>query len=405
MHPQLWTVPGIGYTVHAWGFMVFLGFWIAVWVAVLQARRAAASPAVVTTIALIGAVAGLVGCRAMYLLHYYREPIRSGGMDFQDVAAMRGGGEILGGVLLATLAVIVYLVAARRSIRLYLDVVLPSVILAMGIGRIGCLLAGCCWGETCLVDAGRKALPWAVRFPYGAPAYERHWQDGQLTVPDELLWALPGNAERTPIPAAILADPAIDGNRQLAEYVEHVQALSALKDAPPQSPEVARHRDRLSALQPVLPGGSKEETTAYVAAAAHLRRLSQQRDRPVTIADLRAIAATQHSQWVHPAQIYDAIGLALLFFVLSAVLRRRRRHGMVVAWTMMLYPVSRFLQEMLRGDNPHDVAGLTVSQSLSAVLFALGLIYLLILIRFLPERSPRAADAPQRSTDQAPSPA
>ena len=122
------------------------------------------------------------------------------------------------------------------------------------------------------------------------------------------------------------------------------------------------------------------------------------------MADLRSIATAQHTLWVHPTQVYDAISLTLMFLVLSAVLHRRRRHGMVIAWTMLLYPVSRFVQEMLRADNPHDVAGLTVSQFLSLVLFGLGLVYMFVLIRLLPERSPRTDAAPAGPRERSPRP-
>jgi prolipoprotein diacylglyceryltransferase len=154
-----------------------------------------------------------------------------------------------------------------------------------------------------------------------------------------------------------------------------------------------------------LPGTSKQQKADYIAAAVHLARLSEQEGRPVTMADLRAMAAAQRTQWVHPAQIYDAVGLTLMFFVLSAILRHRRRHGVVIAWTMLLYPVSRFIQEMLRGDNPHDVAGLTISQFLSLVLFGLGLVYMFVVIRLLPEQSPRATQASAQPAEQSPSPA
>lgn len=371
--------------------MVVLGFVLAVWIAWVRARRAGADPAAITSIAVIGAIAGLVGCRAMHLIHYFGDPSRAGDMDAREMATMTGGGEILGGVLLAVATVILYLLITRKSIRLYLDIVFPSMILAMGIGRIGCLLAGCCWGQTCLTDTGAKALPWAIRFPYGAPAYAHQWQQGQLTVPDELLWVLPGAKKRTPIPPEILADQTIDGHEPLARYAEHVLALAGLKDTAPNSPEAAQHRQQVQALEPALPGRSKQQKADYIAAAVHLSRLSQHQDRPVTMADLRAIAAAQRTRWVHPAQIYDAVGLTLMFFVLSAILHRRRRHGMVIAWTMLLYPVSRFVQEILRGDNPHDVAGLTISQFLSLVLFGLGLVYMFVLIRLLPERSRRSS--------------
>ena len=47
------------------------------------------------------------------------------------------------------------------------------VALGLGYGRMGCLLAGCCFGRTC-------SLPWALRFPPHSPAVDKQFQLGQL---------------------------------------------------------------------------------------------------------------------------------------------------------------------------------------------------------------------------------
>ena len=53
------------------------------------------------------------------------------------------------------------------------DLIAPGVLLGMAIGRIGCLLNGCCYGGAC-------DLPWAVEFPYGTPPFRQQVVDGQL---------------------------------------------------------------------------------------------------------------------------------------------------------------------------------------------------------------------------------
>ena len=62
---------------------------------------------------------------------------------------------------------------------------------------------------------------------------------------------------------------------------------------------------------------------------------------------------------------------------------------MVVAWTMVLYPISRFTQELIRADSPRDVGGLTISQFLSLVVLLLGVVFLVLLVKILPPRSSR----------------
>ncbi len=45
--------------------------------------------------------------------------------------------------------------------------------IGLGFGRLGCLLAGCCFGSTC-------SLPWALSFPGGSPASESQHKAHQL---------------------------------------------------------------------------------------------------------------------------------------------------------------------------------------------------------------------------------
>jgi phosphatidylglycerol---prolipoprotein diacylglyceryl transferase len=78
------------------------------------------------------------------------------------------GFSLMGGLLLA---VPVGLVASRRAgidpWRLA-DAVAPALLVGLALMRVGCFLAGCCFGEA-------SSLPWAVQFPFGSPAYE-HFQ-------------------------------------------------------------------------------------------------------------------------------------------------------------------------------------------------------------------------------------
>jgi len=75
------------------------------------------------------------------------------------------GFSLMGGLLLA---VPVGILAGRRAgvepWRLA-DAFTPGLFIGLAIMRLGCYLAGCCFGV-------ESSLPWAVQFPYGSPAYE-----------------------------------------------------------------------------------------------------------------------------------------------------------------------------------------------------------------------------------------
>jgi prolipoprotein diacylglyceryltransferase len=118
----------------------------------------------------------------------------------------------------------------------------------------------------------------------------------------------------------------------------------------------------------------------------HLARLAADEDPPRarSVEDVQRLAAGQRSRHVHPTQLYDFLALAALFVVLSVIFYRRKRHGMVLAWGLVLYAVQRFFQEMLRADNPRDVWGMTVSQFVCAVLLVAGLALMMVLLRLAP---------------------
>ena len=55
------------------------------------------------------------------------------------------------------------------------DLLAPSMVLGLALGRVGCLLNGCCFGGTC-------DLPWAVTFPWNSPVQQSVAKDGSTAV-------------------------------------------------------------------------------------------------------------------------------------------------------------------------------------------------------------------------------
>jgi phosphatidylglycerol:prolipoprotein diacylglycerol transferase len=119
--------------------------------ALLVARRTPGPASGLATAALV-AVAALVGAHGVFrALHG-----GPGGVWSSGLASMGGIGA---GIAAACVAARI----SRRPAREVLDAVAPGGLLALGIGRIGCFLAGCCYGCP-------TALPWGVVFPaLGSP--------------------------------------------------------------------------------------------------------------------------------------------------------------------------------------------------------------------------------------------
>ena len=141
MHPVLLDVGG--YAIPTYGVCLALGLLIGLLVGGVRARRDGLPFEIAWDLGIIAMVAGIVGSRAEYVRsHLWRfswdEPLR--------VFALRDGGMVFYGGLILTLAA--YAAYGRwKGISFFAltDLMAPSVALGHALGRVGCLLAGCCY--------------------------------------------------------------------------------------------------------------------------------------------------------------------------------------------------------------------------------------------------------------------
>ena len=89
-------------------------------------------------------------------------------------------------------------------------------------------------------------------------------------------------------------------------------------------------------------------------------------------AGLISVAATT-SLPVHPTQLYASIAGFVTLGLLLAYFPYRRRQGEVIALLMILYSLTRWPIEALRGDERTIFAGMTPSQNISVVVLVGGL--------------------------------
>jgi phosphatidylglycerol:prolipoprotein diacylglycerol transferase len=96
--------------------------------------------------------------------------------------------------------------------------------------------------------------------------------------------------------------------------------------------------------------------------------------------------------WLHPVQIYMALGNLVVFVALLAVAKRARRPGVVAAWYLFLYPVNRFVVEFWRGDadRGEDVlgTGLSFSQVFGIPIVLVGIVLLRASLAKSPDPAP-----------------
>ena len=162
-HVGDWTIP-----IYGFGLMMVIGFLLASHLAKYLARRNKLDGEVLINAAMFGLIAGIVGARLSHILENLPEFTQSdvsGWDSFVNIINLTSGGlTYYGGFILATPVVVGYLLWKKFPLRLTADIVAPGLMIALGIGRIGCFLNGCCYGA-------ESDLPWAVRFPYHSPPY------------------------------------------------------------------------------------------------------------------------------------------------------------------------------------------------------------------------------------------
>ncbi|MHC5054956.1 MAG: prolipoprotein diacylglyceryl transferase [Planctomycetota bacterium] len=86
---------------------------------------------------------------------------------------------------------------------------------------------------------------------------------------------------------------------------------------------------------------------------------------------------------VHPSQLYASVAVFAIGILLSWVFYKKWRTGSVSALLLLMYPVARFILEgWIRGDTPKiGPLGLTISQHVSLVAFAAGVVWAGLLVR------------------------
>ncbi|MGD2108756.1 MAG: prolipoprotein diacylglyceryl transferase [Phycisphaerae bacterium] len=390
MHPELFTLPVVGLTVKTYGFCLMVGFLSAVWLAMRRAERVKASADTVLDLSFFALIFGVGGARAFYVIHYWQWRFADASNKLLAIVDITEGGlEFLGGLLGATVAVLAYTVWTKRSIRLYLDILAPSAMWGLAIGRLGCFFNGCCFGGMCVAGAtGQPALPWAVEFPFASPAHYRQWEEREVTVPAELIGTGKTALQPWLVPGTMLSMSVERRERPRREYEEAQEAYQKASTEAPDSERTARLKQKLEAAERTL----KRHENKIAALRMVQRYPSRQRPtRATAVSELEHIAASCHSRPVHPTQLYSSINALLLSGVLAGIFYIRKRHGVVIAALFLLYPIPRTILELIRVDNPHDVGTLTASQAVSLGMFIVGLVSLFILYKWLPERSPALA--------------
>lgn len=129
-------------TVYGYGFMIAMGVLAAWFVTEQRARRLHLAYEHIFYLVVWCAIGGFASAKILFWITNWKEFLQNP----QEIIGSEGFvvyGGIIGGILVGWL----YCTIKKLKFLTYFDLMMPSIALAQGFGRIGCLLAGCCYGK------------------------------------------------------------------------------------------------------------------------------------------------------------------------------------------------------------------------------------------------------------------
>lgn len=151
--------PELAIDIRSWGVMVVVGMYSCFFIQRHYGQKVGLSGEQILSIWVYGGLLAVVGARGLHVLvnwsDYAEAPLTA--LKFWD-----GGMAFIGAAVIAAGFSFIYLRRQGHGL-VALDALALGVAMTHGIGRIGCFLAGCCYGQP-------TDLPIGVSFPVGSIA-------------------------------------------------------------------------------------------------------------------------------------------------------------------------------------------------------------------------------------------
>ena len=142
MFPELFKIGPV--TVYSYGVMMALGIIAAMLLALYRGKRRGYDAEVITDISFYGIIGGVIGAKLLYFITEAQSIIQKPSAILEMLS---GGFVVYGAILGGIIGAYIYCKVKKLDFLKHFDLLVPSLALAQGIGRIGCLFAGCCYGR------------------------------------------------------------------------------------------------------------------------------------------------------------------------------------------------------------------------------------------------------------------
>ena len=152
MHPILFEFGG--FTIYAYGVLLAAAYLLGLQFVLVRARARGLDSQRVMDLGIWIIISALVGAKLLLLIVDFRQFTTN---PRELLALARSGGVFYGGLIAAVVVALVYLRRHKLPLWTTTDVFAPGIALGHIVGRLGCLMAGCCFGRP-------SSVPWAVTF-------------------------------------------------------------------------------------------------------------------------------------------------------------------------------------------------------------------------------------------------
>jgi phosphatidylglycerol:prolipoprotein diacylglycerol transferase len=158
MYPRLFEIGSV--TIYTYGVLLAAAYLAGLKVAMVRARARGLDPARIMDLGILLIISAIVGAKLMLLVVDFRFFWSNPGDLFSLV---RSGGVFYGGLILSVAVGLWYVRRHRLPTWTTCDAYAPGIAVGQAIGRVGCLMAGCCYGR-------HADLPWGITFtsPFAA---------------------------------------------------------------------------------------------------------------------------------------------------------------------------------------------------------------------------------------------
>ena len=131
------------FTVYGYGLMIAIGVIVAYTVGEYRAKKQGLNPDELFWLTISCLVGGIIGAKLLFYIVEIKSIIENPKILLDITHGFVVYGGIIGGIGVG------YLFCKLRKLEFlkYFDLVMPSIAIAQGFGRVGCMFAGCCYGR------------------------------------------------------------------------------------------------------------------------------------------------------------------------------------------------------------------------------------------------------------------